>query len=86
MPLRGKAINHRLVNSKMTPACKYLQLKSECLYEATCALMPNLKMILDPLFTVWPTSTQNSRNISMWELLGNKDQNNLMGQLLLCVF
>ena len=38
--------------------------KEMSLYEATHSLTPNLKMLLDALITIRPTSTQNERNFS----------------------
>jgi hypothetical protein len=36
--------------------------KQVSLYEATCTLTPNLKLLLDTLLTTRPTSTQNERH------------------------
>jgi hypothetical protein len=56
------------------------------LYEATCTLTPNLKMLLDALLTIRPTSTQNEKFFCLEYLPRNKDQNYQIGKLMLCVF
>jgi hypothetical protein len=56
------------------------------LYEATRTVTPNLKMLLDALLTIRPTSTQMKDIFLHLEYLSlNKDQNYRIGKLMLCV-
>jgi hypothetical protein len=48
--------------------------KEMSLYEATCTLTPNLKILLDALLTIRPTSTQNKRNLPAYGIFVMKQR------------
>jgi hypothetical protein len=58
------------------------------LYEATCTVAPNLKMLLGALLTIRPAPTQNEKEycLRLGHLSRNKDEDCRMAQLMLCVF
>ena len=51
--------------------------KEMSLYEATHSLTPNLKMLLDALIKIRPTSTQNERNFSTSGIFVTKQRSRL---------
>jgi hypothetical protein len=57
------------------------------LYEVTCTLTPNLKMLLGALLTIWPTSRQNKIKFSTSGIFVTKQILRLSGRAInaLCV-
>jgi hypothetical protein len=62
----AKAMSNSMAKPKSGQVDKILSplKKKVSLYEATCALTPNLNMLLDGLLTIRRTSTQNETSFS----------------------
>jgi hypothetical protein len=75
----AKAISTSTAKPKSGQADKiFSSLKKEIsLYEATCILTPNLKLLLDVLLTIRPTSTQNERKFSTSGIFVTKQRSRL---------
>jgi hypothetical protein len=75
----AKAISISTAKPKSREADKiFSSLKKEMsLYEITCTLTPNLKMLLDALITIRPTSAQSERNISTSGIFVSKQRSRL---------
>jgi hypothetical protein len=85
----AKAVSITTAKPKSGQAGKiFSSLKKEMsLYEATCTLTTNLKMLLDALLTIRPTSTQKERYFSTSGIFVKKQRSRLSDRAInaLCV-